>query len=435
MSTEAIPIMHSARVSAKSAPEGAAIPTSTSTPIPKASKLQGVCYDIRGSVLEMAHRMEEEGHRITKLNIGNPAAFGFEAPDEILRDVIHNLHEAQAYSDSRGLYAARKAVMQHFQTLGVADVDVDDVYLGNGVSELIMMAMQGFLEDGDEVLLPCPEYPLWGAVVRLCGGVPVHYRCDESAGWQPDLEDLRGRIGKRSRAIVVINPNNPTGAVYQPEILRGITELAEANGLVLFADEIYEKILYDDACHTPLARLAADTELLCVSFGGLSKNYRLAGFRSGWMVLSGNRQRARDYVEGLDILSAMRLCANVPAQLAVQTALGGRQSIQELVAPEGRLYRQREYAYRLLTELPGVSCVKPQGAIYLFPRLDRERFRLQDDERFTLDLLEREKILVVPGSAFNWNAQDHFRMVFLPHLEDLEDIFHRLGNFLANYHQ
>ena len=399
----------------------------------KSTKLADVCYDIRGPVQAEAHRLEEEGHRVLKLHLGNPAPFGFEAPGEIIRDVIHHLPSAQGYCDSKGLYSARKAIMQECQRLGVRGVDIDDIIIGNGVSELIVMAMQGLLDDGDEVLLPAPDYPLWTAAVRLAGGVPVHYRCDESAGWQPDLDDIRIKTTQRCRAIVVINPNNPTGAVYSREVLAGITDWARRKGLVQFADEIYDKVLYDDAVHHPLATLADDA--LTVTFNGLSKAYRVAGFRVGWMVVSGAKERAADYIEGLTMLASMRLCANVPAQHAIQTALGGYQSIHEYTVPGGILHEQRRVAHAMLNQLPGVSCVKPGGALYAFPKLDRDRFNIQDDERFVLDLLRKEKILVVHGTAFNVPTPDHFRLVFLPRVEELECAIARIGDFLANYRQ
>ena len=399
----------------------------------KSDKLTNVCYDIRGPVLAQAQRMEEEGHRILKLNIGNPAPFGFEAPDEILQDVIHLLPQSQGYSDSRGLYSARKAVMQECQKLGMMDVSVDDVYLGNGVSELISMATQALLNDGDEVLIPAPDYPLWTAAVTLAGGVPVHYRCDESQDWSPNIADIESKISAKTRAIVVINPNNPTGAVYPEPVLRDLVATAERHGLVLFADEIYSKIVYEEAQHIPLGRLVNNT--LCLSFNGLSKSYRLAGFRSGWMVISGARHLAKDYIEGLDILSSMRLCANVPAQHAVQTALGGYQSIDDLVAPGGRLREQRDIAWEKLNEIPGVSCTLPKGAIYLFPKLDPEMYPVEDDEQWVLELLTQEKMLLVQGTAFNWPESDHFRIVFLPHKEQLIDAIERLARFLARWRE
>jgi alanine-synthesizing transaminase len=399
--------------------------------IAKSNKLAHVCYDIRGPVLQEAKRLEEEGHRILKLNIGNPAPFGFEAPEEILQDVILNLPTAQGYCDSRGIFSARKAVVQQYQSRGVLDVGIEDVYLGNGVSELIVMAMQGLLNNGDEMLIPAPDYPLWTAAVSLSGGKAVHYVCDERAGWQPDLEDIERRITKHTRGIVVINPNNPTGAVYTRETLEAILELARRHGLIVFADEIYDKILYDDAVHVPMATLADD--VLVITFSGLSKAYRVAGFRCGWMVLSGARHRAGDYVEGLDILSSMRLCANVPSQHAVQTALGGHQSIDTLIRPGGRLYEQRHRAWELLNEIPGVSCTKPQGALYLFPRLDPEVYPVRSDRQLVLDLLQQKHLLLVEGTAFNWPRPDHLRVVFLPYVDVLEDAIGRLRHFLANY--
>ena len=401
--------------------------------IVKSTKLADVCYEIRGPVLAEANRLGEEGHRILKLNIGNPAPFGFEAPEELLRDVIHNLPASQGYCDSKGLYSARKAVMQDCQRQGIANVHVNDITIGNGVSELIAMSMQALLNDGDEMLLPAPDYPLWTAVVKLSGGVPVHYRCDESEGWQPDFDDLRAKTTKRTRGIVVINPNNPTGAVYSKATLEAITEWARRRNLVQFADEIYSKIVYDGTVHHPLAALSDD--VLTVTFNGLSKAYRVAGFRSGWMVVSGPTERARDYIEGLDILASMRLCANVPTQHAIQGALGGYQSINEYIVPGGGLYEQRRVAHSMLNQIEGVSCVEPGGAFYVFPRLDRERFNIVDDERFVLDLLRKERILVVQGSAFNIDTPDHFRLVFLPRAEDLTHALVRIGDFLSTYRQ
>jgi len=378
-------------------------------------------------------KLEEEGHRITKLNIGNPGAFGFEAPEEILKDVILNLPESQAYSDSKGLFSARKAVMHETQRLGVPGVDIEDIYLGNGVSELIVMAMQALLNDGDEILIPAPDYPLWTAAVTLSGGKAVHYRCDESSDWNPDLEDIKSKINSRTRGIVVINPNNPTGAVYTPDLLKGIVKLAEEKDLIIFADEIYDKILYDDAKHTPLATLSED--ILVVTFNGLSKSYRVAGFRSGWLFLSGAKKRARDYIEGLEILSNMRLCSNVPAQQAIQTALGGYQSINELIMPGGRLREQRDIAWKMLNDIPGVSCVLPKGAIYLFPKLDPARFNIRNDEQLILDLLLQEHVLMVQGSGFNIDDKQHFRIVFLPREDTLVEAIGKLGNFLEHYSQ
>jgi alanine-synthesizing transaminase len=399
----------------------------------KSHKLDNVCYEIRGPAMKEADRMEEEGHRVMKLNIGNPAPFGFEAPEEILVDVIHNLPTAQGYCESKGLYSARKAIMQYYQSLGILNVEIDDIYIGNGVSELVVMGLQGLLDNGDEVLLPAPDYPLWTAAVSLSGGTPVHYRCDEQADWFPDLDDIRRKVTPRTKAIVVVNPNNPTGAVYSRELLEGIIEIARANDLAVFSDEIYDRILYDGATHTPLASLADD--LLILTLNGLSKTYRVAGFRTGWMVVSGAKHRARDYIDGLDILASMRLCANVPSQHAVQTALGGYQSINEFIVPGGRLYEQREIAWSMLNAIDGVSCVKPKGALYLFPKLDVRRFNITDDDRFTLDLLRQEKILVVQGTGFNWPEPDHFRIVFLPRVEDLAHAIGRLEHFLRDYRQ
>lgn len=399
--------------------------------IKQSEKLDRVCYDIRGPVLERSKQLEEEGHRILKLNIGNPAVFGLNAPDEILQDVIRNLSSAEAYCDSKGLFSARKAIMQECQRFGIMDVDIDDIYLGNGVSELITLSMQALLNNGDEVLIPAPDYPLWTAAVSLSGGTPVHYVCDETADWFPDLEDIEAKINANTKALVVINPNNPTGAVYSRELLLGLVDIARRHSLILFADEIYSKIVYDDAQHIPLAALSED--VFTVSFNGLSKSYRLAGFRSGWMILHGPKHLARSYVEGLEILSNMRLCANVPAQLAVQTALGGYQSINDLVLPEGRLRRQRDTAWQELTKIPGVSCVKPRGALYMFPRLDPKAFRIEDDEKLVLDVLEREQILLVQGSAFNISDCNHVRVVFLPREEDLAVAIGKLSKVLDSY--
>jgi len=399
----------------------------------KSHKLEGVCYDIRGPVLEHAYRMEEEGYRILKLNIGNPAPFGFDAPDEIIQDVIYNLPNAEGYTASRGLFPARKAIMQESQRLEVPGVEIDDIFLGNGVSELIVMAMQALLNNGDEILVPAPDYPLWTAAVNLAGGKAVHYRCDEQSDWFPDLEDMASKITDRTRGIVVINPNNPTGAVYSQDLLERIVKLAQEHNLILFADEIYSKILYDDVEFVPMGRLAQD--VLCVSFNGLSKCYRLAGFRSGWMVISGAKHKARGYVEGLEMLASMRLCANVPAMYAVQTALGGYQSVNELIVPGGRLRDQRDAAMDVLQQIPGVSCVKPKGAIYLFPKLDMKRFNIKDDQQLVLDFLIQEKVLLVQGTAFNWPERDHLRIVFLPREDELTRALQRLGNFLEHYSQ
>jgi alanine-synthesizing transaminase len=401
--------------------------------IRKSNKLINVCYDIRGPVLQEAKRLEEEGNRILKLNIGNPAPWGFEAPEEIVQDVIRNLPASQGYCDSKGLFAARKAIMQECQRKEIANVTVEDIYIGNGVSELIVMSMQGLLNDTDEMLIPAPDYPLWTAAVSLAGGNPVHYICDEQSGWIPDIEDMRSKITAKTRGIVVINPNNPTGAVYPKAILEQIMDLAREHSLIVFADEIYDKIIYDEAEHTSLASLADD--VLCLTFNGLSKTYRAAGFRSGWVILSGPKHRARDYVEGLDMLSNMRLCANVPAQHAIQTALGGYQSINELIVPEGRLYEQRNLAWKMLNEIPGVSCVKPKGAMYLFPRLDPDIYPIKNDEKMALDLLQQQKVLIVQGSGFNMPDTQHFRIVFLPRIDELEDAITRIGTFLKTYEQ
>lgn len=399
--------------------------------IKQSEKLRNVCYDIRGPVLEVSKRLEEEGHQILKLNIGNPAPFGFNAPDEILYDVIHNLQNAQGYSDSKGLFSARKAIMQECQKLNIPDISIEDIYLGNGVSELITMSMQALLNNGDEVLIPAPDYPLWTASVSLGGGMPIHYLCDESADWFPDLADIEAKITPRTRALVLINPNNPTGAVYSKEVLLQIIELARKHQLILFADEIYSKIVYDDAEFIPLASLADD--VFIVSFNGLSKSYRLAGFRSGWMILSGPKDIAKSYIEGLDILTNMRLCANVPAQFAVQTALGGYQSINELILPGGRLKEQRDISWNLLTQIPGVTCVKPLGAIYMFPRLDPNVYKVENDVSLILDFLNQEQILLVQGSAFNIKDTQHFRLVFLPRVDELEQAAHKIGRVLAHY--
>jgi alanine-synthesizing transaminase len=400
-------------------------------PIRKSAKLADVCYDIRGPVMARAKQMEEEGQSILKLNIGNLAPFGFSAPDEVCQDVIANLSTASGYSDSRGLFAARKAIMHYTQEKNIRGVGMDDIFIGNGVSELIVMAMQGLLDNGDEVLVPAPDYPLWTAGVSLAGGTPRHYLCDEGAGWLPDLDDIRSKITERTRALVVINPNNPTGAVYPDDLLRELVEIARQHQLIVFADEIYDKTLYDGVTHTAIASLAED--VLFVSFNGLSKNYRACGYRSGWMVISGDKRHAQDYIEGLVMLASMRLCANVPGQLAIQTALGGYQSIKDLVAPGGRLCRQRDLAHALLTQIPGVSCFKPKAALYMFPRLDSKRYPIADDQQFALEMLETEKVLVVQGSGFNWPHPDHFRLVFLPNSDDLTEAIGRIARFLDGY--
>ena len=400
-------------------------------PVTKSAKLANVCYDIRGPVLARARQMEDEGQRIMKLNIGNPAAFGFLAPDEMVQDVIRNLPDSSGYSDSKGLFAARKAVMHYTQQKGIRGVQVEDIYIGNGVSELIVMVLQGLLNNGDEVLVPSPDYPLWTAAVSLSGGTPRHYRCDEGSDWLPDLEDIRAKITPATRAIVVINPNNPTGALYPAEVLQAIVDIAREHQLIVYADEIYDKILYDGNRHTSIASLADD--LLFLTFNGLSKNYRACGYRSGWVIVSGEKAHAQDYIEGLSILASMRLCANVPGQHAIQTALGGYQSIEDLVLPSGRLGKQRDLAYELLSELPGVSCVKAKATLYMFPRLDPRMYPIQDYQQFVLDLLTEERVLLVQGSGFNWPDPDHVRVVFLPHEDDLTDAMERLGRFLQRY--
>jgi alanine-synthesizing transaminase len=402
-------------------------------PIKKSSKLDNVCYDIRGPVMARAKQMEDDGQRIIKLNIGNPAPFGFAAPDEIVQDVILNLPNASGYSDSKGLFSARKAIMHYTQSKGIVGVKIEDIYIGNGVSELIVLCMQALLNNGDEVLVPAPDYPLWTAAVTLGGGAARHYLCDESANWMPNLDDMRAKITPETRAIVVINPNNPTGALYSNEILLEILDMARQHQLIVFADEIYDKVLYDGREHTSLAALADD--VLCITMGGLSKNYRVCGYRAGWMVLSGDKRDAQDYIEGLNMLASMRLCANVPGQYAIQTALGGYQSIDDLVAPDGRLTRQRNLAWELLTAIPGVSCVKPQAALYLFPRLDPQIYPIADDQQFILELLEEERVLVVQGSGFNWPQPDHFRVVILPHEDELREAIGRIARFLERYRQ
>ncbi len=402
-------------------------------PIAKSAKLANVGYDIRGPVLDKARQMEEEGHKIIKLNIGNVAAFGLMPPDEIVQDMIRNLpsQTAAGYTDSKGLFAPRKAVVHYTQEKNVAGVTVDDVYLGNGASELIAMSMNALLDAGDEVLIPAPDYPLHTAVVSLSGGTPVHYRCDEGSGWMPDIADIRAKVSPRTKAIVVINPNNPTGALYPVEVLKDIVEVARQHQLIVFADEIYDKTVYDEAEHTSIASLADD--VLFVTYNGLSKNYRSCGYRAGWMVVSGAKRHAKDYIEGLNMLASMRLCANTPGQLAIQTALGGYQSIKDLVAPGGRLRRQRDLAYELLSQIPGVSVVKPQAALYMFPRLDPKLYPIANDQQFAYDLLAEEKVLIVQGTGFNWPQPDHFRLVFLPNSDDLTEAIGRIARFLAGY--
>ncbi len=397
----------------------------------KSTKLTSVCYDIRGPVMTRAKQMEEDGHRIIKLNIGNLASFGFEAPEEIQQDVIHNLPNSSGYSDSKGLFAARKAIMHYAQQKNIAGVGLEDIFIGNGASELIVMSMQGLLNTGDEVLVPAPDYPLWTAAVTLAGGTPRHYLCDEQADWLPDVADISSKITLNTRAIVLINPNNPTGTIYPDSLLQEIIEIARKNRLIVFADEIYDKVLYDGVSHTSIASLADD--VLFVTFNGLSKNYRACGYRAGWMIVSGRKKHAQDYIDGLGILASMRLCSNVPGQFAIQTALGGYQSINDLVAPSGRLCKQRDLAHQLLTAIPGVSCVKPKAALYMFPRLDQKMYPINDDQKFILELLETEKVLVVQGTGFNWPNPDHFRVVFLPNADDLVEAIGRIARFLEYY--
>ncbi|WP_435980233.1 aminotransferase class I/II-fold pyridoxal phosphate-dependent enzyme [Psychrobacter sp. DM4] len=407
--------------------------TTSATPmttLKKSNKLQNVCYDIRGPLLQMANKMESEGTRILKLNVGNPAPFGLQAPHEILRDVAMNLPEATGYSDSQGIFSARKAVLQYYQSKGLLSaVDVRDVYLGNGVSELIVMTMQALMNDGDEVLIPMPDYPLWTAATNLSGGTAVHYRCDEGDNWHPDIEDIKSKITSKTKGIVVINPNNPTGALYSDEILKQIIAVAIEYNLVIMADEIYDRVLYDDMTHTPMSTLT--DQALVLSYNGLSKSHRIAGFRAGWLMVSGKKQHATDFIEGLDMLASMRLCSNVQGQYAIQTAMGGYQSMQALTAPTGRLYKQREMAVSRLNAIPGISCTMPQGAFYCFPKMDPEVYPIEDDMQFMMDLLINEKVLMVQGSGFNWDAPDHFRVVFLPNLYELEDAMDRLDRFFA----
>jgi alanine-synthesizing transaminase len=402
-------------------------------PITKSSKLGDVFYDIRGPILQAAEQLEAEGNNVLKLNIGNPAPWGFEAPEEILRDVVRNIPNSLGYSDSKGLFSARKAIMQYCQKIQIDDVDVEDIYIGNGVSELVAMSMQAMINDGDEILIPSPDFPLWSAAVNLCGGTPVHYLCDEDDEWQPDLADIKSKITTNTRGIVVINPNNPTGAVYQREMLLSLVGIARENDLVIFADEIYDKILFDDEEYIPMASLAND--LLFLTFSGLSKSYRVAGFRTGWLIVSGDKERASDYVEGLNILASLRLCSNVPTQHAIQTALGGYQSIDELTMVGGRLHEQRNVAWQRLNEIDGISCTKPKGALYLFPKIDTKKFNIVNDEQFILDFLLAKKVLLVQGSGFNWRQPDHFRVVFLPHVEQLHEAMNRLEDFLKSYQQ
>lgn len=400
-------------------------------PVIKSAKLNNVCYDIRGPVLARAKQMEEEGHKIIKLNIGNLAPFGFDAPEEIQQDMILNLPNAAGYTDSKGIFSARKAVMHYTQQKQIKGVTIEDIYIGNGSSELIVMAMNALLNTGDEVLMPTPDYPLWTAAVSLSGGTPRHYICDEGAGWLPDLDDIRAKITPNTRAIVIINPNNPTGALYPDDLLKALVEIARTHDLVIYADEVYDRVLYEGAKHTSIASLSED--VLTVTFNSLSKNYRACGYRAGWMIVSGDKRAAKDYIEGLDILSSMRLCANAPGQWGIQTALGGYQSIDDLVAPGGRMRRQRDIAYELITAIPGVTCVKPQAALYMFPRLDPKIYPITDDQEFISELLVAEKVLLVQGSGFNWPHPDHFRLVFLPHEDDLREAIGRIARFLDSY--
>ena len=398
--------------------------------IVQSKKLQNVRYDVRGPILVEAQRLEAEGHKILKLNLGNTAPFGFDAPEGILADVAHHLPHSQGYSDSRGIYSARTAVAQYYQSKGLRHTTVDDVYIGNGVSELIMMVLQTFIDDGNEILVPAPDYPLWTGAVTLCGGVPVHYLCDENNGWNPDLEEIESKITDRTHALVIINPNNPTGAVYSEEIVRGLVDIARRHELVVMADEIYEKIIFDDLTHHHAATFAGD-DVLCLTFSGLSKAYRVCGYRAGWVMVSGPKHLATDFLEGLTLLANMRMCANVPAQHAIQTALGGYQSVRELNVPGGRFYEQSKLAARLLNDIPGVSCVEPTGALYCFPRLDPAVYPIDDDEAFVIDLLRTKRFLVTNGSGFNWPEPDHFRLVTLQNVEVLTEAIGRIADYLA----
>lgn len=399
----------------------------------KSSKLEDVCYDVRGPVLEEANRMEENGINVLKLNIGNPAPFGFSAPEEVIRDMIYNLRESQGYSDSKGVFSARKAIMQYCQIKKIPNVTINDIYTGNGVSELISILTLALLDNGDEILVPSPDYPLWTGCVSLAGGKPVHYICDEESEWYPDLEDMRSKITDRTKAIVLINPNNPTGAVYPEEILEKIVALAREHELMIFSDEIYDRLVMDGIRHTSIASLAPD--LFCITLNGLSKSHMVAGFRAGWMVLSGAKDKAKDYIEGLNMLSNMRLCSNVPAQSIVQTALGGYQSVNEYLVPGGRIYEQREYIYKAINDIPGLSAVKPKAAFYIFPKIDVKKFNIYDDEKFALDFLREKKVLITHGKGFNWDKPDHFRIVYLPRVGELKKATEKLADFLKFYHQ
>lgn len=399
----------------------------------KSSKLEHVLYDVRGPVVEEAERMEGEGAKILKLNIGNPGPFGFHAPDEVIYDMRQQLGECEGYSPAKGLFSARKAIMQYAQIKKIPNVSIDDIYTGNGVSELINLCMSALLDDGDEILIPSPDYPLWTACATLAGGKAVHYVCDEQAEWYPDIEDIKKKINGRTKAIVIINPNNPTGALYSKEILQQIVDVAREHQLIIFSDEIYDRLVMDGEEHVSIASLASD--LFCVTFSGLSKSHMIAGFRVGWMVLSGNKAIAKDYIEGIKMLSNMRLCSNVPAQSIVQTALGGYQSVNDYIVPGGRIYEQREYIYNALTDIPGISAVKPKAAFYVFPKLDIKKFNIADDEKFALDLLREKKILLIHGGGFNWHEPDHFRIVYLPRVEVLKESVHKIADFLSYYHQ
>ena len=399
----------------------------------KSSKLDGVCYDVRGPVMEAANEMSANGIDIIKLNIGNPAPFKFSAPDEIMVDMIYNLRDAQGYSDSKGIFSARKAIMHYCQNKHIPNVTINDIYTGNGVSELITLSMQGFLDNGDEMLVPMPDYPLWTASIKLAGGTPVHYICDEESDWYPDIEDMRKKITPKTKGIVIINPNNPTGALYPREVLQQIVDLAREKDLVIFADEIYDRLVMDDEEHVAIASLAPD--LFMVNFNGLSKSHRVAGFRVGWMCLSGDKTRAKDFISGLNLLSSMRLCSNVPGQEIIQTALGGYQSMDELLLPGGRIYEQREYIYKALNDIPGISAKKPKAAFYIFPKIDLNKINIKDDEQFALDLLKEKKVLILQGTALNWQAPDHFRVVYLPEVRTLKTATARLADFLATYKQ
>lgn len=397
----------------------------------KSSKLEHVAYDIRGPILDEANRMIANGEKILRLNTGNPAEFGFTAPDEVIRDLIANVRNSEAYSDSKGIFSARKAIMQYCQLKGFPHVDIDDVYLGNGVSELISMSLQALLDDGDEVLVPMPDYPLWTACVSLAGGNAVHYLCDEKANWYPDIDDIKSKITSNTKAIVVINPNNPTGVLYPDELLKEIVEIARQNDLIIFADEIYDRLVMDGNTHTAIASLAPD--VFCVSMNGLSKSHRICGFRVGWMVLSGPRNNVKGYIEGLNVLANMRLCANVLGQHVVQTSLGGYQSVDELLIPGGRIYEQRNFIYKAVNDVPGLSAVKPDAGLYIFPKIDREMYQIDDDEQFCLELLKQEKVMLVPGKGFNWKEPDHFRIVYLPRVEELAEVQEKLTRVLSQY--